>query len=77
MPSHCSSPSWLTAAIPMDNPYCSCKLTRVPTAAGPLTLTAADLTDPLDPTVKTRFVYEVRARWPYSCNPYGESLLQL
>ena len=21
--------SWLTAAIPMDNPYCSCKLTRV------------------------------------------------
>ena len=21
--------SWLTAAIPMENPYCSCKLTRV------------------------------------------------
>ena len=22
--------SWLTAAVPVDNPYCSCKLTRVP-----------------------------------------------
>ena len=32
----------LTAAIPMENPYCSCELTRA-----------------------------------YSCNPYGESLLQL
>ena len=34
-------PPWLTAAIPLDNPYCSCKLTRlqlqslwmIPTAA--------------------------------------------
>ena len=24
-----SGESWLTAAIPMDNPYCNCKLTRV------------------------------------------------
>ena len=24
-----SSSSWLTAAIPMDSPYCGCKLTRV------------------------------------------------
>ena len=23
------SESWLTAAIPVDHPYCSCKLTRV------------------------------------------------
>ena len=23
------STPWLTAATPMDNPYCSCKLTRV------------------------------------------------
>ena len=26
--------SWLTAAITMDNPYCSCKLTRVSAGAG-------------------------------------------
>ena len=33
--------SWLTAAIPVDNPYCSCKLTRVRSrqvAAGASTL---------------------------------------
>ena len=27
--------SWLTAAVPMDNPYCSCKLTRVRLAGDP------------------------------------------
>ena len=37
---------WPTAAIPMENPYCSCKLT------GPRAMA-------------------------HSCNPYGESLLQL
>ena len=26
--------SWLTAAIPIENPYCSCKLTRVRGVAG-------------------------------------------
>ena len=33
----CSPPgeSWLTAAIPNDNPYCSCKLTRVRSTVPP------------------------------------------
>ena len=30
MPSYGESP-WLTATVPMDKPYCSCKLTRVRT----------------------------------------------
>ena len=26
---HAAAESWLTAAIPVENPWCSCKLTRV------------------------------------------------
>ena len=51
----------LTAATPMDNPYCSCKLTRVNAAK-------ADF---------STWVAAVRRVMAHSCNLYGESLLQL
>ena len=55
----------LTAAIPMANPYCSCVLTRDPR------LTAAIPMENLCCSCKLTLVMA------YSCNPYGEPLLQL
>ena len=70
---------WPTAAIPMDNPYCSCKPTRVLRSQF-----ERSSTQPLLPYGDGIFAAAVSAArlspcqvWPYSCSPYGESLLKL
>ena len=56
-----SGEPWLTAAIPVGNPYCSCKLTRLGQATCSCPLSRASC----------------RLVMACSCNPYGEPLLQL
>ena len=48
--------SWLTAAIPMDNPYCSCRLTRGSTVSQAETLKRLREIEKLEPAAAKREV---------------------
>ena len=82
-------PTWPTAAIPMDNPYCSCKPTtphglqlqllwRIPAAAASRQLLMAHSCNPCGERCCNFSCNPCGERCcNFSCNPCGERLLQL